>query len=254
MAKMEEPEREHAKEYTEPTHCEHCGNKTPMELVASFHKTHDEGYVDGNYYQEFLKWKLLFCPVCSSVNLLKANWIEWGNSSYYEGYEYEPEPENSEDYEVLYPTWGKPILGLPPDVGREYQSACKVRNVDSNAFGVLIGRVIDKVCLDRGAVGKTLSKRIESLAKMGEIPEKLSDMAHNLRKLRNIGAHADLGDLTDDEVPVLDDLCRAILEYVYAAPKLIEQVELRLEELKNGTEEEKEGGVGETEVDDDIPF
>jgi hypothetical protein len=41
-----------------------------------------------------------------------------------------------------------------------------------------------------------------------------------LRKFRNVGAHPNLGELTLDEVPILDDFCRAILEYVYTAPHL----------------------------------
>jgi hypothetical protein len=80
--------------------------------------------------------------------------------------------------------------------------------------------------------GESLYNRLTSLAEKCEIPTRLTEMAQQLRQLRNIGAHADLGKLTPAEVPVLDDLCRAILEYVYTAPKLIEQVELRLKELK----------------------
>ena len=240
---MENIETEKAKEYTGPVQCGHCGTKTVMELAAHFRKTYESYDERGNYWEDTVKWELLFCPVCSKVNLIKREWTagQW---------DLHGESEEPEDYKTVHPTYGKPILGLPPNVDKEYQSACRVRNVDSNLFGVAIGRVIDEICLNRGTAGRTLNDRIESLAQMGEIPEKLSDMAHSLRKLRNIGAHADLGNLTDDEVPVLDDLCRAILEYVYAAPELIKQVELRLEELKNNTKKLKEEKI---EADDDIP-
>jgi Domain of unknown function (DUF4145) len=63
-----------------------------------------------------------------------------------------------------------------------------------------------------------LNKKLNDLAEKGEIPTKLVEVAHSLRKLRNFGAHASLGELTRDEIPILDDLCRAILEYVYNAP------------------------------------
>jgi len=53
-----------------------------------------------------------------------------------------------------------------------------------------------------------------------------------VQKLRNIGAHADLGNLTKDEIPILSDLCKAILEYVYTAPALTDQVRRRLARLK----------------------
>ena len=234
------------KEYAEPMRCGHCGNTTPMELAADFRKVYEKKHIGESGYPEFYEeeiiWKLLLCPVCCNLTLLKGC-----NKDHYE--------LDYSDYEVLYPTWGKPILGLPDDVALEYQSACIVRNVDSNAFGVLIGRVIDKVCIDRGAEGKTLFERLKSLTEKGEIPERLCEIAHNLRKLRNIAAHAELGKLTEAELPVLDDLCRAVLEYVYAAPKLIEQVEQRLQELENSIKEEEEvEGMDEIEADDDIPF
>jgi hypothetical protein len=57
-------------------------------------------------------------------------------------------------------------------------------------------------------------------------------MAHGLRQLRNVGAHADLGELNESEIPVLDALSRAILEYVYRAPRLLEEVNERLKKLK----------------------
>lgn len=58
------------------------------------------------------------------------------------------------------------------------------------------------------------------------------DVSSGLRKLRNIGAHADLGELSSADLPVLDGLTRAILEYVYSAPLLIEETEKRLDKLK----------------------
>jgi hypothetical protein len=52
----------------------------------------------------------------------------------------------------------------------------------------------------------------------GDIPEPLSKLVSSFAGFRNVGAPADLGDLTDQEIPFTHDLCRAILEYVYTAP------------------------------------
>jgi hypothetical protein len=71
------------------------------------------------------------------------------------------------------------------------------------------------------------------LAQKGEIPNRLVEMAQKLRILRNIGAHASLGELTYAETPILEALCRAILEYVYTAPNLITKVEQRIKKLTN---------------------
>lgn len=73
----------------------------------------------------------------------------------------------------------------------------------------------------------------------GEIPKKLIGVSKSLRILRNIGAHATLGELTTDEIPILDNLCRAILEYVYSAPFLVEEAEKRVLKLKRSRSDAK---------------
>lgn len=89
-----------------------------------------------------------------------------------------------------------------------------MRNLSTNAYGALLGRVIDAVCSDRGAEGKTLSERLRNLAERQGFPKTLSEIFDELRLLRNVRAQLDLGELTEDEVPVLDSLCKAVLEYV----------------------------------------
>jgi hypothetical protein len=143
------------------------------------------------------------------------------------------------EYVVLYPVGEKALRGLPLKIEEGYAAARKVRNISANAYGVLLGRVLDSVCEDRQAIGDTLDQKLKSLADKGDIPEKLVKVAAGMRKLRNIGAHADLGELTEAELPVLDDLTRAILEYVYAAPLLATEAEERFTRLKRKTGQKK---------------
>jgi hypothetical protein len=136
------------------------------------------------------------------------------------------------EYVVLYPVPEKLLRGLPPKIDRDYKEAQKLKSISANAYGVMVGRLLDAVCEDQGASGDTLDKRLKSLADKGVIPGGLVNVAAGIRKLRNIGAHGDLGALTAAEVPVLDDLTRAILEYVYSAPLLANEAEKRLAKLK----------------------
>lgn len=207
------------KRFTAAMKCGHCGNTAPMEIVALFSRIEE-------HYDETAKmtfeagpaWELLFCPACLDVSLQKIHYHDlW-------------EPEGST--EIIYPTKIKLIIGLPKEVNIAYEAALKVSIIDPNAYAVLLGRVLDKVCIDRKAEGGSLSDKLKFLAEKGEIPSRLAEIAHQLRQLRNIGAHADLGDLTTNEIPVLSSLCNAILEYVYTAPALIEQVKKHLEQLK----------------------
>ena len=142
------------------------------------------------------------------------------------------------EYKVLYPLGKKVLRGLPTKIDAEYQAAQKVRNIDANAFGVLLGRVLDLVCEDRNAPGETLDQKLKTIAENNEIPLKLVAVAAGIRKLRNIGAHANLGELTADELPVLDDLTRAILEFVYSASLLAREAEERLAKLKTKSGED----------------
>ncbi len=94
-------------------------------------------------------------------------------------------------------------------------------------------RVIEAVCQDRAATGRTFYDKLRSLAENRDIPSKLLDIAHGIRKLSNVGAHFDEDvNLTQDEAELLNDLCIALLEYVYTAPKLLEKVQGSLERIE----------------------
>lgn len=165
-------------------------------------------------------YELCICPACEKVTLRSYKW----HDSYMDG--------SDINFNDLYPSAERSLRGLPKGIEKAYQSALRIRKFDANAYGVLAGRLLDLVCQDREANGDTLDQRLRNLAEKGEIPAKLVNVAAGLRKLRNVGAHADLGELTDAEIPVVDDLTRAILEYVYSAPLLAEEAEQRLATLK----------------------
>jgi hypothetical protein len=168
----------------------------------SHDKSDDEDISWGTDYQ------ILKCHSCPEVTVRCHDWHDFMDT--------DGEPE----YRVLYPAESRMPLGMPEKIEKAYRAAIKVKSVDANAFGVLIGRVMDMVCQDRGAVGRFLGQKLDDLAAKGEVPQKLVDVAKKLTKLRNVGAHAELGELTPREVPVVEDLCRALLDYIYTAPHL----------------------------------
>ena len=169
--------------------------------------------------------ELAKCMVCEGSTLRKLN-VHYG---------FEPD-SGFINAEVLYPSEPNIPSFLPRDIEVAYRSALKVRHVDNNAFGVLLGRVLEMVCMDKAANGDSLSQRLKDLAIRRAIPDRLAEVAHKLRQLRNIGAHPGLGELTPEEMPVLEQLCRALLEYVYSMPALLDQAQLCLDQLgkKNG--------------------
>lgn len=63
------------------------------------------------------------------------------------------------------------------------------------------------------------------------IPGRLIEMAQGIRQLRNIGAHADLGEIVEIDIQILTDFTEAILEYIYRAPARLEILQKRLNTL-----------------------
>lgn len=186
---------------------------------TTFQESVDEPPIEvGNIYE------ILKCPACEKETIRKYFWHDYMDDSM--------EPK----YEILYPQDARIPIGLPDNIVRAYLAALKVKSVDSNAFGVLIGRVIEMVCVDRGASGRMLGQKLQDLATKGEIPDKLVEVAGKLAKLRNIGAHSDLGELTEKEAPIVEDLCKSLLDYLYTAPHLANKAEEAINELLNQAE------------------
>jgi len=209
------------KRHTEVIPCRHCGNSAPMEVVSAYSEY--EYFTDGLSGEEhgelFAVYELCVCPTCSHLTLRQIDHVT---------------PTDEPPITVLYPeaVENKAPRGVPDDVRRAYVCATRVRSIDANAYAVLLGRVLETVCRDRKAMGDTLAKKLLNLSERNEIPGRLADVAKGLRQLRNVGAHADLGELTEAEVPVLDNLTCAILEYVYTAPLLVSDAEECLKRLR----------------------
>ncbi len=206
-------------DYSRTMKCGHCGNFAPMKRAAVYSAvstyedgaaTCDEGYI----------YNLLECPACSKITLTALYYADWMGG------------EEDSKQEILYPSDDKLPIGLPVTLNKAYEAALKVRPIDANAYGVLIGRLLEMVCEDRKAQGKDLNAKLADLATKGEIPNNLVGVANGLRNLRNVGAHAVLGELTEAEIPILSSLAKAILEYVYSAPHLAKMAEEKLVKLK----------------------
>jgi hypothetical protein len=193
-----------------------------MEIVAKYSEVREETLGHGLSevaWQHGPVHEMLQCPACKAVTLRSYHWDD--NTL-----------DEPLDFHVLYPVGATNELGgLPDNIARAYEAARRVRTIDPNAYAVLVGRVVELICEDRDAKGKFLSHKLRDLAARGEIPKNLVPVAETLADLRNVGAHSSLGELTAGEVPLLDDLARSILEYVYVAPFVARCANERLQRL-----------------------
>jgi hypothetical protein len=215
--------------------CPHCNNLIEPKKVAEYKHVVEYGKDPAGYYTEadIYNWYILLCPICE-----KPIFIEHFGRTV-DQYE---EPNDLGRPVSVWPTkltihYPKPdydLEGLPEKVRREYEEALKVRNINRNAYAVLIGRVLDSVCFDKGASGKDLSKRLERLRENAALPDILLEIAHGLRLIRNVGAHVTQAEITEIDVIRATEFCEMVLDYLYRLPSKTEALKKTLKRLEQG--------------------
>ncbi len=201
--------------------CRHCGNISKMEIVGNVNDDRTE--IDPEYgpmTEWGIHYSVLKCPACQKINIVSYTWHDG------------MEDDEEISYDFLYPQNLNYPLGLPENILTAYKAAEKVKSIDVNAYAILMRRLLELVCLDRQATSGTLASMLKELADKNEIPQKLVKVASGLKDFGNIGAHAGSGELTEEEIPIVNDLCSAILEYVYSAPYLATMAENKLNSIK----------------------
>lgn len=208
--------------------CKHCGNIAKMEIVGCViddNDDYDPNDGSGGYWGTH--YNVLRCPACEKINIVSYKWHDGMNS------------EDEINYDFLYPQNSSNPIGLPEKILKAYEAAEKVKTIDVNAYAILMRRLLELVCLDRGASSEYLAVMLKELADKNEIPQKLVKVASGLKDFGNIGAHAGSGELTEKEIPIVNALCIAILEYVYTAPHLATIAENKLNSIKTKTKSKK---------------
>jgi hypothetical protein len=210
--------------------CGHCGNISDMERIGSVNDLETIKSYDGSHadYEEGEIYNILRCPACKKINIAVYTWNTYFDPDDFAGYD-----------GVLYPSNEKIPLGLPSNIEREYLAADKIKTISPGAYALLLGRILELICLDRSAKGHTLAEWLNDLKERNEIPDKLVKVASGLRSFRNVGAHAGVGEIGENEIPLVKALCDAILEFIYTAPHLADLAEKKLQTIKEGVKKKK---------------
>jgi Domain of unknown function (DUF4145) len=189
--------------------CEHCGFRGPLEhkgnVISWVEQEDPEGHGPSWEYTVGVYW----CRGCREATV-----HTWGWS---------PEMSIEAGERVLYPT-RRDNSSLPETVGIRLDAAMKVKRIDPGLYAVGIGRMLEAVCKEQGATGKDLFAKLDDLVVQGKMPEPLTAAAHELRKLRNLGAHDEAIEVAADDVTLIEALGEAILEYLYRAPAAVAAV------------------------------
>jgi hypothetical protein len=77
-------------------------------------------------------------------------------------------------------------------------------------------------------MGKDLFAKLKDLSSKGVFPGYFSQITALLRKVGNMGAHANEAELGVFDAELIDDFFRSVVDYVYIAPARIKRMENRL--------------------------
>lgn len=199
--------------------CGHCGQQTVFIIRAQgsqYGSIPDDNYKDGQYITE---WHILECQRCKKPTLEEVEIsYEFVINDVYGGMEpvsYKPT--------ILYPgsKTRSPLTNIPKTIETEYLLALKQQDFDSTACVIMAGRALEAVCLYEKATGGTLSAKLNNLAESGRISKTIAEMAHQIRQIRNLGAHGLEGKVTEDDVPIILDFLEVFLMYLYVVPAKI---------------------------------
>lgn len=193
--------------------CPHCANHAEHRVLYR-HDFKDTFYDTEGKFAGNLEASIYFvqCKSCEESSLLYKC-------------EADENPTSLKDAFFLYPAAKTVASDIPSQIRADYDEARKIRKLSPPAFSVLIGRLLEAVCQDKQAKGKTLQAQIADLGNRNLIPPTIVEIANNLRTIRNYGAHYSETKIYIEDTELLDELLGTILEYIYVAPSKLKSIQ-----------------------------
>ncbi len=93
-------------------------------------------------------YSVLKCPACSKNNII-CYW--WDDESSFD------DVDGDIVYNRIYPSEKNLPVGLPEKILNAYKAAEKIKTIDTNAYAVLLRRLLELICIDRDAQGENLA-------------------------------------------------------------------------------------------------
>lgn len=207
--------------------CFHCGNQglMPIKFIHSHNfggPVYDEiGNIVDLEFEEHFNWILLSCPVCEKVTLLEE-YTDGSSCDHYTA------------VDTLYPQSTIDYTGVPDNIKRAFESALKVKNIDSAICALALRRVLEAICKERGASGSNLEAMISDMIKRNVLPKMFDDACWIVRQLGNSAAHGDNKYFSRRQVDQTILFMQNIINYLYTLPVKMNEMrsELELEKLK----------------------
>ena len=130
------------------------------------------------------------------------------------------------------------IFALPAKTA--FESALKVKNIDTAICALALRRVLEAICKDKGAEGNSLEKMIANMIDREILPGMFDDACWIIRQLGNSAAHADKKVFSMHQVDQTIEFVQNIINYLYTLP-------VKMKRLRDAIEAEKQAGKAAAE-------
>jgi len=198
--------------------CNYCESKVDGKVIAKH-----ESYAEDEPFA--FKASLLECPVCKNVLLAGQELVQvsvdahdWDNAT-----RLWPQPEKYLDWTL-------------PELVRDSMIEAKkcYRATAYKACAVMCGRVLESICSEYKTKNKFLGGGLKELLEKQLIDKKIFQWGEELRRHRNIGAHASKQKISKEDARDLLDFANAICDYVFVLTEKFKNFMGRKKKQKNG--------------------
>ena len=128
---------------------------------------------------------------------------------------------------------------IPQKVLNAFEEAIKCHsNSCFIASAIMIRKTLEEICIDRGATGKNLFKKLEDLGSKILIPQELLNGMNELRLLGNDAAHIEaqtFSEIAKEEIEVSLEFAKEILKAVYQYENLLQKLKKLKDKTNNAT-------------------
>lgn len=185
---------------TLPWQCRFCSRPVSVEIVARW-----EVIPNGGDDWEPHRWTQGRCQACLSPLLF----IQEG--------EYDPKEDQ---WGPLTQVWPEPARSLPravPEPLRQsYNEAQRCMSVNAHTAAALIARrVVEGICADHSATGRTLALKLEDLKNRQVLDHRLHEWSSLVKDIGNEGAHETAALVSRRDALEVLTFVEALLDYLY---------------------------------------
>ncbi len=128
---------------------------------------------------------------------------------------------------------------IPEKVLNAFEEAIKCHsNSCFIASAIMIRKTLEEICIDRGASGSNLYKKLQDLGGKILIPQDLLSGMNELRLLGNDAAHIEaqtFSEIGKEEIEVSLEFSKEILKAVYQYDSLLQRLKRLKDKTNNGT-------------------